>query len=60
MQDLFAILIALAAAVFLGRRAWHSFARRRAGACGGCANCPASDSLTSQPLVTIDQLQIHT
>jgi hypothetical protein len=59
MQDLLAILIALAAATFLVRRAWQHITRRSAGACGSCASCPSSTSLRSQPLISIDQLTIH-
>jgi hypothetical protein len=59
MQDILAILIALAAAAFLVRRAWHSVARRRAGACGSCANCPSTSSFKSQPLISIDQVKIR-
>jgi hypothetical protein len=59
MQDLLAILIALAAAAFLARRAWQRLAHRRAGACGSCAGCPSSGSLKSQPLVPIEQVTIR-
>jgi hypothetical protein len=60
MQDLFAILIVLAAAAYLARRAWQRLAQRRAGACGSCPSCPAADSPKSQSLVTIDQLTTRT
>jgi hypothetical protein len=59
MQDLLAILIALVAAAFLARRAWQPLAHRRAGACGGCANCHSADSLKSPPLVPVDQIRIQ-
>ena len=60
MQDLLAILIVFAAAAYLARRAWQRLAQRRAGACGSCASCPAGDSTKSPPLVTIQQLKVHT
>ena len=41
MQDTVAILIALAALLFLARRGWQSLTARRAGKCGACSNCPA-------------------
>jgi hypothetical protein len=42
MQDFIAILIVIAAAAFLGRRAWLALARRKAGACGSCVSCPSN------------------
>ena len=59
MQDILAILITLAAAAFLARRAWQRLAHRRAGACGSCSTCNSSTSLTSQPLITISPIMSH-
>jgi hypothetical protein len=42
MQDFIAILIVIAAAAFLGRRAWLALAGRKAGACGSCVKCPSN------------------
>jgi hypothetical protein len=42
MQDFIAILIVIAAAAFLGRRAWLALVRGRAGACGSCVSCPSN------------------
>ena len=42
---------------FLARRAWHRLARRSGSACGSCANCSSSNTLTSQQLVTI--IDVH-
>jgi hypothetical protein len=58
MQDLVAILIALAAAAFLARRAWQRLASRRAGACGACAGC-SSRSQSRYPLVSISLNPSH-
>jgi hypothetical protein len=54
MQDLFAILIALAAAGYLIRAGWQKMARSRSGACGSCAGCGAADSLKPRPLVILN------
>jgi hypothetical protein len=47
MQDVLAILIALAAGAFLAYRGWQHFAKRRSG-CGACSNCP-TDLVTISP-----------
>ncbi len=59
MQDVVAILIALAAAAFLAHRGWKRLAQRRAGACGACANCPSSSSANSANLVTLSPVVSH-
>jgi hypothetical protein len=58
MQDFLAILIALAAAAFLGYRGWQHFAKRRSG-CGACSKCPTSESATPSSLVTISPIKPH-
>jgi hypothetical protein len=55
MQDLLAILIAVAAAAYLARRIWQRLAHRRA-ACDSCSSC---SSLKSQPLVSISPIMSH-
>ncbi len=56
MQDILAILIVIAAAGFLARRAWQRLIRRRTGACDSCSNCNSSNTLSTQPLVTISEI----
>jgi len=58
MQDLVAILIALAAAAFLAYRGWQHFAKRRGG-CGACSNCPTAESAAPQKLVMISPIMPH-
>jgi hypothetical protein len=55
VQDLFAILIVLAAASFLAHRGWQHFAKRRRG-CGACSNCPTSEFVNSSALVSISPI----
>ena len=52
MQDVLAILIALAAAAFLARRFWQSVIKRRAGR-GACSNCPSNSAGQPTGLVSI-------
>lgn len=44
MQDAIAILISIAAGVFLARRGWQRLARRGAIACESCLKCGSSGS----------------
>jgi hypothetical protein len=53
MQDFLAIIIVILAAAFLARRGWQRVANRRAGACGACANCSASDTMELRKLVML-------
>ncbi len=59
MQDIVAILIAVAAGAFLARRGWLHFTRRKAGACGACSNCPSNSAATPANLVTIAPIVSH-
>jgi hypothetical protein len=59
MQDFLAILIAAGAGAFLARRGWLHFTRRKAGACGACANCPSSSTPVPANLVTISPIVSH-
>jgi hypothetical protein len=43
-QNLVALGIVLTAAVYLIRRAWRTFVKKRAGGCGACGSCPASST----------------
>ncbi|HVT30206.1 MAG TPA: FeoB-associated Cys-rich membrane protein [Lacipirellulaceae bacterium] len=58
MQDALAILIAVAAAAFLLRRAWQRLAGRH-GACGSCGGCPSGGSQKPPTLVTISPIVSH-
>jgi FeoB-associated Cys-rich membrane protein len=40
-QNAIVLMATAAAAGYLIRAAWQTFARKKAGACGGCAKCPA-------------------
>jgi hypothetical protein len=59
MQDIVAILIAVGAAAFLAYRGWRRMVLKRAGACGGCANCPSSSVATPSNLVTLSPIAPH-
>jgi hypothetical protein len=59
MQDLFAILLALAAAAFLARRAWQRLTHRRAAACGSCSHCASPHSPQAPQLVSISPIISH-
>jgi len=54
-QNLVALGIVLTAAVYLIRRAWRTFAKKRAGGCGACGSCPASSANPAgKPLVQLE------
>ena len=53
MQDILAILIAVAAAGYLLRKTWLRLTHRSGGACGSCSSCGSGESIKSRPLVTI-------
>jgi hypothetical protein len=50
IQDIVAVLIVVAAAMFLVRRGWQALSHRRGMACGSCPDCP---SVEKQSLVMI-------
>jgi hypothetical protein len=50
-QDIAAIGLVFAAAVYLVHRLWQSAARKRAGACDCCSGCLAR---RPEPLISID------
>jgi hypothetical protein len=57
MQDAFAILLVVLACIYLGRRTWVIWSRRRSGGCGGCGHCPASKQTAMTPaLVSLEML----
>jgi attachment p12 family protein len=43
-QNLIVLAIVLTAGGYLCRLGWQSMARRKSGACGGCANCPSEST----------------
>ena len=56
MQDILALTFVALAGVYLGRRVWSTWMRRRGGGCGGggCGHCPAAKEPTTPTLVTLD------
>jgi hypothetical protein len=40
-QTIIVVVAVITAAAYLARAAWQSVARRKAAACGGCADCPS-------------------
>jgi hypothetical protein len=59
MQDILAIMIALAAAAFLVWRMWQAATKRRSGACGACSNCPSGSAEKTPTLVSISPMVSH-
>ena len=53
-QNLVVLGIVLTAAVYLVRRSWRTFVKKRAGGCGACGSCPASSANpAAKPLVQL-------
>jgi hypothetical protein len=57
-QDLIAIAIVTAAALYLARQAWLLIVRKQSGCGGGCKSCPTSGESTAEgkPLVTLGEI----
>jgi hypothetical protein len=60
MQNVLAITIVLAAAMYLCWRAWSFIAARRASSCGGaCHGCGAGSSSAPRQIVSLGDLQTN-
>ena len=58
MQDLLAIAIVAAAALYLARQAWLVLLRKQSGCGGGCKSCPSGQSTSEgKPLVTLGEIK---
>jgi hypothetical protein len=59
MQNVFALVIVAAAAIYLAWRTWNLAKRRKQSACGACGSCPSGDNNQAKafPLVTIEPLK---
>jgi hypothetical protein len=51
-QDIAALVLVLAAALYVVRRLLQAGGRRRSAGCGGCSEC--ASAVNPEPLVTID------
>lgn len=56
-QDIAALLIVFAAALYLCRAVYQVLARRKAAGCGTCGSCPAN-AASRKPVVSSDSLQV--
>lgn len=58
-QDIAALSLVTAAALYLFFRGWRTFVRKRRSACGGCAGCSADgkQGASRPPIVTLQTLQ---
>jgi hypothetical protein len=58
-QDILALSLVAAAALYLCFRGWQTFVRKKRSACGGCAGCspPGKDGSPRPPIVTLQTLQ---
>jgi hypothetical protein len=52
-QNLIALAIVAIAGLYLARQAWITFARKKSGACGSCASCPASATASEPSIVQL-------
>jgi hypothetical protein len=50
------LLVIVAALGYLARAAWRAAARRRAGACGGCADCAGESGPSERQIIGVSQL----
>jgi hypothetical protein len=57
-QNLIALAIVAIAGLCLARQAWITFARKKSGACGSCASCPASAPANDQQVIQLKPLEM--
>jgi attachment p12 family protein len=55
-QNAVALAVVIAAAGYLGRRAWQTVVHRKQGGCGACGNCSTEKSPAGAALVPLDSL----
>jgi hypothetical protein len=58
-QNLVVLAIVFAAGLYLARQAWLTITRKKAGACGSCASCPASAPAKDQQVIQVTPLEMN-
>jgi hypothetical protein len=60
-QQLFTLVVVIAAVGYLVRRTWLLLSGRRTGSCGSCSGCAApadGERLPGKPLIPLDALEL--